>query len=92
MAQHASAKKRARQNIKRNLRNRSFLSRVRSAIKNFRTTIATVKEGNGTKEDLQKHFLSAQSLLASAVSKGVLHANNASRRIARLAKLLKANA
>ena len=91
MATHESAKKRARQNVKRNLRNRSFLSRIKSAIKTFRTSAAALKEGKLTQDELQKHFVNAQSLLSSAVTKGILHANNSSRRIARLAKLMKAN-
>lgn len=87
MANIKSAAKRAKQAVVRNERNRSYVSRVRTAIKNFRTGVQSLKEGKSTKEDVTKLFATAQSSLQKAVSKGILHKNNASRRIARMAHL-----
>ena len=84
MANHKSAKKRARQNIVRNTRNRSARSTVRTAIKKFRTAI---EEGTA-KEALEPLFKSAQTLMSMAASKGLYHKNTASRTIGRLAVAL----
>ena len=84
MANHKSAKKRARQNIKRNERNKAYLSKVRTAVKNF---TEAVKEG---KSDLSgEPFSSVQSILHKAAKKGLIKDNNASRKIKRLAKSIK---
>jgi small subunit ribosomal protein S20 len=88
VANTKSAAKRAKQADARNLRNRSCITRVRTSVKNFRASVQSMKEGKITKEEAQKMLSAAQSLLQKAVSKGVLHKNNASRRIQRLAHLL----
>ncbi|MBP6218253.1 MAG: 30S ribosomal protein S20 [Oligoflexales bacterium] len=88
MANHKSSEKRARQSAKRNIRNRSYISRVRTAVKGFRSGVESLKAGKIQSADLAKMFSSVQGLLHSAVSKGVLHKNNASRRIKRLAQHL----
>ncbi len=84
MAQHESAKKRARQTITRNLRNRACLSKVKTAVKKFQAAIVTLKAGQTTAEEAGKLLASAQSFLHKAATKGVLHKNNASRHVARL--------
>ena len=85
MANHKSAEKRARQTIGRNQRNRSYLSQVKTAVKGLRTL---VQAGTSKVEDLQKQFAQVQSILQKAAAKGVVHKNNASRRIQRLAHLI----
>ncbi len=84
MANHKSAKKRARQSEKRRARNRQYMSAVRTAVKKFSTAVEN-SEAKGVLEGL---FLSAQSVLSKASQKGMLPENNASRRISRLAKTL----
>ena len=85
MAQHKSAEKRARSNASKNVRNRAYLSSVRTAIKKLRTA-AAAKE---SEEKLGALFTQAQSLLARAAKRNIIHKNNASRRIGRLAQLIK---
>ncbi|MHB8876131.1 MAG: 30S ribosomal protein S20 [Myxococcaceae bacterium] len=83
MANTRSAQKRNRQMIKRRARNTSVRTTVKSAVKKAREAISS-KDPVKAKEAL----LSATRTINKAASKGVLHAKNASRRIARLAKSL----
>jgi len=85
VANHKSAEKRARQNIVRNERNRSYRGSVRTAIKAFRAAVAA----GADKASLDKLFQAAQIRLAKAAQKNQVHKNNANRNISRLAKLLK---
>ena len=90
MANHKSAKKRARQTITRNAQNHSYLTSVRSAIKGFRT--AAEELAASTDKDLTKIsplFVAAQSRLMKAVSKGIVKKNTASRTIGRMANFMK---
>jgi small subunit ribosomal protein S20 len=80
-----SAIKRARQAIKRNLRNRSVLSSVRTIMKKAETAITS-----GNKEEAGKALLQATKALNKAASKGVIHRNTASRKISRLTKKVSA--
>ena len=84
MATHKSAKKRARQALRRRERNRQSLSSVKTVVKQFKAAIAS---GEG-KDALTNLFTTAQTALAKAAQKGILHSNNASRTISRLAKSL----
>ncbi len=88
MAQHASAKKQARQNIKKNLANRSYTSKVKTAVKKFQVAVQSLQEGKSSLDDARKSFTHAQSFLMKAATKGIIHKNNASRHIARLAHAL----
>lgn len=81
MANHKSAKKRARQTIVRTERNKSRKSETRSLIKTLRLAIS---EKN--KEVATTLFPKAQSIISKLVKKGILKANNASRRISRLSE------
>lgn len=78
-----SAKKRIRQNEKRRLRNMSIRSRARSAVRQARLAIQT-----GEAAEAEKAVRQAVQELDKAVSKGVLHRNNADRRKSRLMKHL----
>lgn len=79
MANHPSALKRHRQSEKRRLRNRAIKTRLRRLVREVRGAIAT-----GNREEAAKDLSEAIRALDKAVTKGVLHRNNASRRIARL--------
>ncbi|MGB9731975.1 MULTISPECIES: 30S ribosomal protein S20 [Calditerrivibrio] len=83
MAHTASAKKRIRQTEKRNLRNRSYKSRMKTYIKKF---LEVVKSGD--LEKAESVFKEAQSVIAKTASKGVIHKNNAARRVSRLSEKL----
>jgi small subunit ribosomal protein S20 len=84
-----SAKKRMRIEEKRRVRNASVKSTVRTYVTKARTAIAADAEAPETEEAIRE----AISNLDRAVSKGVLHANNAARRKSRLmARLHKAQA
>ncbi len=85
MANHESAEKRNRQNIRRKARNTSIKSRVKTGAKRVLEAIAT-KDKDASAATLQK----AISLLDKAASKGTLHRNTASRKISRLTKKVNA--
>jgi small subunit ribosomal protein S20 len=80
-----SAMKRARQAVKRNLRNTSVLSSVKTIIKKVEEAIAS-----GNREDAGKALLKVVTALNKAASKGVIHNNTASRKISRLTKKVNA--
>jgi small subunit ribosomal protein S20 len=80
-----SALKRARQSEKRNARNRRERSSIKSASK---AVEAAINEDN--KEGLQSALSAAAKTISSATSKGIIHKNNAARKISRLTR--KANA
>jgi len=81
MANHPSAEKRHRQSVKRAARNQAVRSHVRTEVKKLRATVASSDTATA-KEQLP----GVASVLDKAVGKGVLHKNNAARRISRLAK------
>jgi small subunit ribosomal protein S20 len=76
-----SALKRARQTVKRNLRNTSVKSTLKTVIKKVETAVSS-----GNKEDAIKALLEAVRELNTAASKGIIHRNTASRKISRLTK------
>jgi len=87
MANHFSALKRARQTTKRTVRNRANVSRLRSALRDLRESLA-----KGDKQAADQIFRQTVSALDKAVQKGVLHANTASRYKSRLNVRLNATA
>ena len=87
MANHKSAAKRARQDEVRNKRSRARKSKVATAVKKV---ITATDAGNAT--EARTALLKAESELARAASKGVLHKKTASRKISRLAKRVKKTA
>ena len=85
MANTASTKKRVRQNEKRRLRNRVWLTRARSTVKQARIAIDS--------KDSEASIAAVNTAIASldqAASKGVIHKRNAARRKSRLMKKLSA--
>ncbi len=81
MANHKSALKRARQNEVQRVRNKSNKTKVKKAIRDVRTAME-----NKSAEQAQESFRTAVSVLQQTVSKGVIHSNQASRKISRLAR------
>jgi small subunit ribosomal protein S20 len=69
-----SAEKRARQTVKRRARNVAARSKLRTAIKNV---VNAVNAGN--KEEAAAKLKEAGPVIDSAVNKGVIHRNKASR-------------
>lgn len=78
MANIKSSEKRARQRLKAEAANRVIRGSARTAIKKARAAIAA---GDANAAELVR---AAESALDRAATKGVLHANNASRRKSRL--------
>ncbi len=76
-----SAIKKARQSEKRNERNRTLRTKIRNIIKAAESTAA-----GDNKEETAKALRQAEKVISSAASKGILHKNNASRKISRLTK------
>ena len=85
MATHKSAIKRAKQNTKRNFRNKSIRTRVKGVIKRVRTSIEA-KSPEQAKADLAL----AIPVIQKAAQKGSIHPNNASRKISRLTRQVNA--
>lgn len=83
MANIKSAKKRILVTATKTERNKSIRSRVKTAIKKVEAAVA---EGN--KEAAVAALAEATSVIGKAETKGVYHKNNASRKVARLAKLV----
>jgi len=79
MPQNLSVKKRIRQNKVTNLRNRSLRTNLRTATKKVDTAIM-----NNTLEKAQSDLKDATPIIDKAVSKGIIHKNNAARKKSRL--------
>lgn len=85
MANHVSAEKRARQDIKKRDNNRGQKSTMRTAIKRVNEAVAA-----GDQELANTALAKATSLLARAGRKGIMHAKTASRSVSRLNASIKA--
>jgi small subunit ribosomal protein S20 len=78
---HKSAIKRHRENVKRAARNQVVRTHVRHAVRELREVIA--RKDTATAET---QLRTVMRTIHKAVTKGVLHRNNAARRIARLSR------
>ena len=85
MANIKSAKKRARQTVKRTEINHMRLSRIRTSVKKVETAIAA-----GDKDAARAALKAAQPELHRGVTKGVLHRNTAARKLSRLSARINA--
>lgn len=83
MANTKQAAKRARRDAKRRERNRYHLSRMRTYIKKFRTMIS-----NGQLEEAKEFLPEVVRVIYHTASKGVIHKNEAARRVSRVQTLL----
>ena len=86
MANHKSALKRARQNEKRRLRNKSTKTRIKNIVKGVRFS-ASEKSEKAVLSELN----TAKSIIDKAAKKGVIHKKTASRKISRLSRLVNTN-
>ena len=84
MANTKSAKKAARQAVRRTAVNKARRSRVRTYLRRFEEAVAA-----GDAAQAKTAFVEAQSELMRAVAKGVVHQNTGSRKVSRLAARLK---
>jgi len=84
MANHSSAKKAARQTIKKTLVNKSRTSAIKTFIKKVLYEI-----NHGNKENANAALVVAQSKIMQGVKKNVLKLNTASRKISNLSKQIK---
>ncbi|MBU0568901.1 30S ribosomal protein S20 [bacterium] len=84
MPSHKSAKKRMKQDKKRNLSNKSLKSEVRTSIKKLSAEI----EGKNL-EEAKVSLNKTVSLLDKAAKKELIHKNAASRKKAQLTKKIK---
>ncbi|MBU1297627.1 MAG: 30S ribosomal protein S20 [Bacteroidetes bacterium] len=80
MAQHASAEKAARQAEKRNLRNRSALAKMKTAIKKVR--------GEKEKAKATIALTKVVKLLDQLAAKGIIHKNKAANQKSALMKFV----
>jgi small subunit ribosomal protein S20 len=85
MAQHKSAEKRIRQTKRRTEVNRARTSRMRSAVKEAETAVAS-----GDKTKAVAALRASEPEMMRAVRAGLVKKNTVSRKISRLAKRIKA--
>lgn len=83
MANHKSAKKRAKQSQVRRMRNKS----VKTTLKTLEKKMRAAKAAG---EDAQELMKQTQSAVHKAAQKGIIHKKTASRKISRLSKLVSA--
>ncbi len=84
MANHKSAQKRARQNLKRRNRNRHQRSTLRTTLKNYREVL-----GAKDAAAAESGYPGVQKAIDRAVTKGVLNRHTAARYKSRLAAAMK---
>jgi small subunit ribosomal protein S20 len=80
LAHHSATKKAIRTSAKRNLRNRTYKSKIKSALKEF--------EQAESREEKEKKLRKAQQIMDRAAKSKVLKKNAVSRRVSRLYKQL----
>ncbi len=85
MANTSSAKKATRKMARKTAINKSRRTSMRGFIRSVEEAIAA-----GDKNVAQDALKSAQSVIMSAASKGILHKNTASRKVSRLSARVKA--
>jgi len=85
LAHHKDAIKRIKQNAKRRARNRHYRSRMRNQIKTLNEAIET-----GDHAAAQAELVKAVSIIQRVAGKGIIHRNQAARRVSRLNAAVKA--
>ena len=81
MANHKSALKRARQSEVKRLRNQSYRTKAKNAVKEVRTAVT-----DNSADQARKSLIKAVSILQKTATKGVVHKKKASRKISRLSR------
>ena len=85
MANSAGSRKRARQAVKRNNHNSQIRAKVRTFVKKVTYAVA-----DGDKKEAVNGFKAMQKNVDQAVSKGLIHKNQAARKKSRLSAQIKA--
>ena len=85
MATHKDAMKRTRQNEKRRVRNRHYRTKLRNQTKRVREAVEA-----GDYAAAQEQFRAAVSVIQRVARRGIIHRNQAARRISRLNAAVKA--
>ena len=85
MANSAGSRKRARQAVKRNKHNSQIRAKVRTFVKKVAYAVAA-----GDKKEADSGFEAMQKNVDQAVSKGLIHKNQAARKKSRLSAQIKA--
>jgi len=80
MAHHKSAIKRIQTNARDNLKNKAYISALKTQIKKVRAAT--------TKEEAESQFVKAASQLDKLVNKGIIHKNKAANQKSRLTALV----
>jgi len=83
LANHPSALKRSRQNLKRRFRNKSVKTRVKKLTKHVRLAV-----NENSAEAAGAQLNTAKSVIDKASKKGVIHRKTAARKISRLSKFV----
>ena len=86
MANHASAKKRSRQNKVKNTVNSQYLSQFRTALNKFKSSIEAKND-----QEIQKSFSDVNSIMAKALKKGIFKKEYISRKLSSLSKQIQKN-
>ncbi|MCS6961444.1 MAG: 30S ribosomal protein S20 [Deltaproteobacteria bacterium] len=81
MPHHKSALKRIRSSRRKRDRNRLVKGRIKSAVKTARTLVSS---GEAKIEEIKKACVTAEKILSSAATKGVIKKGKARRLISRL--------
>ena len=87
MAQHASAKKRIRQTVRRTEVNNTRRGRIRTFIRKVEEAIES-----GDQKKAKGAFIAMEPEIMRGAAKGVYHRNTASRKLSRLSVRIKAMA
>ena len=85
MANSAGSRKRARQAVTRNKHNSPIRAKVRTFVKKVTYAVA-----DGDKKEAVSGFTAMQKNVDQAVSKGLIHKNQAARKKSRLSNQIKA--
>ena len=81
MANHISAKKRSRQNKVKNTVNSQYLSKFRTALNKFQSSVEAKND-----QEIQKSLSAVNSIMAKGVKKGIFKKENISRKLSSLSK------
>lgn len=79
MANHKSALKRAKQNEVQRIRNKGYKTKVKKAVKEVRNALT-----ENTPVQAKEALVKAVSHIQKSASKGVIHKNQAARKVSRL--------
>jgi len=85
VANHKDALKRHKQSLTRRLHNRAYRTRMRNQVKKVREAI-----GSGDTDAAQTELRAVTSVLHRVAGKGIIHRNQAARKLSRLTAAVKA--